>query len=123
MTIHHSDKDPTFKKQPELLEYASQFATFSDAFRTLTMVNCQADVIAYFVEHGLSSFDEEAANFELKVRHNPRVRVVNGNLLSYNGRIIAHQVNCKGVMGAGVAKANPKSISCSLRRVCQLSEN
>ena len=30
--------------------------------------------------------------------------IVNGNLLNTNINIIAHQVNCQGVMGAGVAK-------------------
>lgn len=32
------------------------------------------------------------------------VKVVKGNLLYSNCDIIGHQVNCKGVMGAGVAK-------------------
>lgn len=30
--------------------------------------------------------------------------ITNGNLLNTNINIIAHQVNCQGVMGAGVAK-------------------
>lgn len=32
------------------------------------------------------------------------IRVVNGNILEANEDIIAHQVNCMGVMGAGLAK-------------------
>ncbi|WP_103108863.1 macro domain-containing protein [Brevibacillus reuszeri] len=32
------------------------------------------------------------------------VRIVNGDLLSATEDIIGHQVNCKGVMGSGVAK-------------------
>jgi O-acetyl-ADP-ribose deacetylase (regulator of RNase III) len=32
------------------------------------------------------------------------IRTVNGDLLKANAGIIGHQVNCKGVMGSGVAK-------------------
>lgn len=33
------------------------------------------------------------------------IEFINGNLLSSNAPYICHQVNCRGVMGAGVAKA------------------
>lgn len=33
------------------------------------------------------------------------VKIIDGNLLDATEEIIAHQVNCKGVMGSGVAKA------------------
>ena len=33
-----------------------------------------------------------------------KFRVVNGDLLSYDADILAHQVNCGGVMGSGLAK-------------------
>lgn len=32
------------------------------------------------------------------------IRIVNGNILKANENIIAHQTNCKGSMGAGLAK-------------------
>ena len=32
------------------------------------------------------------------------VKVVYGNLLDSSAKYICHQVNCKGVMGSGVAK-------------------
>lgn len=36
---------------------------------------------------------------------NPNLtQIVHGNLLDIESGIIAHQVNCKGVMGAGLAK-------------------
>lgn len=33
------------------------------------------------------------------------MKIINGNLLDTNADIIAHQVNCQGKMGSGVAKA------------------
>lgn len=33
------------------------------------------------------------------------VETKNGNIMDINGGIICHQVNCKGVMGAGLAKS------------------
>lgn len=32
------------------------------------------------------------------------IKIIEGNLLEINVNVIAHQVNCKGVMGAGLAK-------------------
>ena len=31
------------------------------------------------------------------------IKIVNGNIVSAKEQIIAHQVNCRGVMGAGLA--------------------
>lgn len=33
------------------------------------------------------------------------IKIVNGDLLQSNLSLIAHQTNCLGVMGAGIAKA------------------
>ena len=33
------------------------------------------------------------------------IKIVNGNVVSAKEQIIAHQVNCKGVMGSGAARA------------------
>lgn len=33
------------------------------------------------------------------------IKIVNGNIVSAKEQIIAHQVNCKGVMGSGAARA------------------
>ena len=33
------------------------------------------------------------------------IRVINGDLLEADSTFICHQVNCRGVMGSGVAKA------------------
>ena len=32
------------------------------------------------------------------------IRVIDGDLFTTDARFIVHQVNCKGVMGSGVAK-------------------
>jgi len=37
------------------------------------------------------------------------IRIVDGDLLESKANIIAHQVNCQGVMGSGVAKAIKKN--------------
>lgn len=44
-------------------------------------------------------------NIEPKVDYSHVYRLVDGDLLDADTDIIAHQVNCKGVMGSGVAKA------------------
>ena len=41
-----------FRNKPDLIEYAKQFDTFNDMFRSKNTVNCQADVIRKYVKHG-----------------------------------------------------------------------
>lgn len=95
-----------FKQNASLFDFVSQFSTFTDAF-SRGAINCQADVIAEFVEKGLESFEGEANRFLAYFNNDlssTSIRIVDGDLLTYTGNMIAHQVNCKGVMGAGVAK-------------------
>lgn len=52
--------------------------------------------------------------------------ITNGNLLNTNINIIAHQVNCQGVMGAGVAKQIKEkypAVYKDYRRLCEDTSN
>lgn len=52
------------------------------------------------------------------------ISIVNGDLLESNEQIIVHQVNCKGVMGSGVARCikykYPKAFN-SYKKHCDIS--
>ena len=63
--------------------------------------------IRYAKEHGIPALDGiEILKDHLKEtgKETPGMREIRGDLLQTDAQIIAHQVNCAGVMGAGVAK-------------------
>lgn len=89
---------------PSLVKYAKGFEDFSDMFKG-SSVNCQASIIRDYIKKGRKYLtnDPLVKEFNLLMKQPHCVRIVNGNLLTSNMNVIGHQVNCKGVMGAGIA--------------------
>lgn len=87
----------------ELVSYAQDFDDFSDIFRGKS-VNCQSDIIKSYIKEGRSSImeSEKVISFSEKLKSEDE-RIKTGDLLMSNVDIIAHQVNCMGAMGAGIA--------------------
>ena len=46
------------------------------------------------------------------------IKIVDGDLLQSNLPLIAHQTNCLGVMGAGIAKAIKKQMEYCIYTIC-----
>lgn len=78
-----------FIENPDLLEYASQFDEFIDRFKGKA-INCQADVIKELVLEYIKNTQD--------------TRIIDKDIMESKNSLIIHQVNCKGVMGAGLAK-------------------
>ena len=78
-----------FIENPDLLEYASKFDEFIDRFKGKA-INCQADVIKELVLEYIKNTQD--------------TRIIDKDIMESKNSLILHQVNCKGVMGAGLAK-------------------
>lgn len=90
-----------FKENPRLLDYIRQFDTFSDKFKGKS-VNCQADVIALIAQDGIKKVIDLCEPFKAAFSKE-HVVIRNGDIFDSHVDIIAQQVNCLGVMGAGLA--------------------
>lgn len=86
------------KLNPHLVEYASQFEQFEDIFKG-KFPFCQADIIRQSVKYGVESLKPMCEEFMTLC-----CQIINQDILTVEKGIIAHQVNCQGVMGAGLAK-------------------
>lgn len=93
-----------FDQNPELLYVASTYDDFSDRFKGKSK-NCQADVIRDIVKKGRAHVVKECEPLIKLLRKETYIIEESGDLLDCHENIIAHQVNCQGVMGAGLAKA------------------
>jgi len=87
-----------------LVEYAKQFDEFTDMFRGKNTINCQADVIRQYVKEGRESIMKECMSLIRILNKRTFVLETEGDLLCSHENIIGHQVNCQGVMGAGLAR-------------------
>jgi O-acetyl-ADP-ribose deacetylase (regulator of RNase III) len=89
---------------PGLVEYAKQFEDFTDTFRGKAM-NCQADIIKTYIKKGRNKImdNSKTKEFLKLINELQEENVITGDLLKSNADIIGHQVNCQGVMGAGLA--------------------
>jgi O-acetyl-ADP-ribose deacetylase (regulator of RNase III) len=83
---------------PDLIAIAREYEEFEDIFKG-KFPFCQADVIKQVVKHGLESLSVLCQDF-MKLSG----RFVQQDLLRIERGIIAHQVNCQGKMGAGLAR-------------------
>jgi O-acetyl-ADP-ribose deacetylase (regulator of RNase III) len=82
---------------PELIAIASEYDEFEDIFQENFQFS-QADIIRQAVRDGLDSFKPMCESFLDRCRH-----FIARDLLKMERGIIAHQVNLKGKMGAGLA--------------------
>lgn len=90
---------------PELVTFASQFDDFTDMFKGKHTLNCQADVIRQYVKGGRNSIMRETQPFIRLLGKKSYVMETIGNVLACEEKIMGHQVNAQGVMGAGLAKS------------------
>lgn len=91
-------------KNPELVQFAKGFDDFSDMFKGKS-INCQADTIRKYIKKGRNSImeDDSVKEFIKLCKQLQEPIMKNGDLLKSDVDIIAHQTNCMGVMGAGIA--------------------
>lgn len=82
---------------PELIAVASEYDEFEDIFKG-SFPFSQADIIRQTVRFGVDSLKPMCESFLDLCRH-----FIAGDLLKVEQGIIAHQVNLKGKMGAGLA--------------------
>lgn len=87
---------------PTLVSYASEFDDFNDIFKGKS-VNCQADVVRQYVKEGRKSILQECQPFIQILNRGGFVVETTGDLLKSGEDIQAHQTNCLGIMGAGIA--------------------
>ena len=93
-----------FDRNPKLLQFASQYDDFNDIFKSKNSVNCQADVIRDIVKEGRGFLIEKGKDFLTLLNSKDQdILVIEKDLSCSQQNIIGHQVNCMGVMGAGVA--------------------
>ena len=92
-----------FDRNPSLLEFASTFDDFNDIFKSKNSINCQADVIRDIVKKGRKEILKESEDFIKLLNSKSRNLTIEKDLLSSKQNIIGHQVNCQGVMRAGIA--------------------
>lgn len=85
-----------------LVSYASQFDDFNDIFKGKS-INCQADVVRQYVKEGRKSIMNECQPFIQVLNRGGFVIEKTGDLLKSGEDIQAHQTNCLGIMGAGIA--------------------
>lgn len=87
---------------PSLVVFAKGFDEFNDMFKH-NSVNCQADVIRQYVKEGRGSIMSECKPLIYILNRGGFVNEVVGDLLKSGEDIQAHQTNCLGIMGAGIA--------------------
>lgn len=105
---------------PELVEYAKQFDEFTDMFRGKNTLNCQADIIRQYVKEGRASVIKDCQPI-IQALKGVFVQETIGDLLEAKEHIIGHQVNCLGVMGAGLArqiKSRYPSVFAEYQKLC-----
>jgi len=86
-----------------LVQYANQFDDFNDMFKGKATMNCQADVVRQYVKEGRGSILQECQPLINLLNKKTYVMEAKGDLLNCHENIIGHQVNCQGIMGAGLA--------------------
>lgn len=87
-----------FDQNPALLYVTSTYDDFSDRFKGKSK-NCQADVIRDIVKKGRAHVVKECEPLIKLLRKETYIIEESGDLLDCHENIIAHQVNCQGVMG------------------------
>lgn len=95
---------------PGLVNYVKGFDDFTDMFRGKSQ-NCQADVVKKYVKQGRQFILKECSEFIKILKTTPSVIEVEGDLLEAKEDIYGHQVNCLGIMEAGIALQIKKRFS------------
>lgn len=91
-----------FLENPNLYEYAKTFDDYLDIFKGKS-INNQEKTIRKCCKNGLNFVKNECKDILDMLDKNDKLPVIKKNLMLSNEKIIGHQVNCKGVMGRGVA--------------------
>ena len=93
-----------FMENPSLLEYAKTFDDYRDIFKGHS-INNQEDTIRRICKEGLDKVYSECKPFKSLISSSNKIPTLEGDIFNCSENIIAHQTNCKGVMGAGIAKS------------------
>ena len=100
------------KANPELENVLEMYDDYSDKYKSKIAYNCQADSIRKYMQKNGRLLPKEERGSEIMKDSKPlldflrginRVVVENGDIFKGYTNIIAHQVNCQGVMGKGIA--------------------
>lgn len=91
-----------FLENPTLYEYAKTFDDYCDIFKGKS-INNQENTIRKCCKKGLNIVKEDCKDILSLINRNDKLPIIHEDLLNSHEDIIAHQTNCKGVMGAGLA--------------------
>lgn len=90
-----------FLENKELYLYAKEFDDYKDIFKG-NSINNQENTIRKICKFGISKVKKDCSDF-IKII-STREPIVYKDALTFREDILAHQTNCKAVMGAGIAK-------------------
>ena len=93
-----------FMENKDLYEYAKTFDDYEDIFKGKSWNN-QEKTIRRICKEGLESVYDSCSNIKALINKNNKIPTIEGDIFNSRENIIAHQTNCKGVMGAGIAKS------------------
>lgn len=92
-----------FMENPSLYDYAKTFDDYKDIFKGKA-INTQEDTIRRICKKGLENVYKECMELKSLIKKGNKIPTIEGDIFNSKENIIAHQTNCKGVMGAGIAK-------------------
>lgn len=91
-----------FIENKDLYDYARTFDDYKDIFKG-SSINNQENTIRKICKFGIKKVKENCSDF-MKII-NSREPIIYKDALLFKEDILAHQTNCKGVMGCGIAKS------------------
>lgn len=90
-----------FIENKDLYNYACTFDDYKDIFKGKS-INNQENTIRKLCKLGIKKVKANCSDFMKIIK--TREPIIYGDALNAREDILAHQTNCKGVMGAGIAK-------------------
>lgn len=90
-----------FIENKDLYDYAKTFDDYRDIFKG-SSINNQENTIRKICKFGIKKVKEDCADFMTII--NSGEPIIYKDALLCKEDVLAHQTNCKGVMGAGIAK-------------------
>ena len=91
-----------FIENKELYEYAKTFDDYKDIFKG-SSINNQENTIRKICKLGIKKVKEDCLDFMRII--NSREPIIYKDALLFKEDVLAHQTNCKAVMGRGIAKS------------------
>lgn len=91
-----------FMENKDLYEYACSFDDYRDIFKGKS-INNQENTIRRICKEGLEKVSNDCKDLKELISRKTLVPVINKDIFLCKEEIIAHQTNCKGVMGTGIA--------------------